>query len=228
MYKKAAILCGVIAFIVLIIAAAITYDWLVNRAEDPDNLIIHDPNTGTIIWGTEGLETPPPQDNTPDEPYGYEEYDENDINDGEEYEPVAQNDELMAPDFAMYGIDGNQVRLSDFFGKPIVLNFWTTWCPACVTETPYFQQLYEEVGSDVHILKVSLGEAPEHVGNFIASGGYDFPVFIDEGDGAALYNVARIPMTFFINAEGHTVASMLGSANEDTLLRGLEEAGFSW
>ena len=140
-----------------------------------------------------------------------------------------QTEGSPTPDFTMYDTYGNEVRLSDFFGKPIVLNFWTTWCPACVREMPYFEDLYYEMGDEIHILKVNLldgqRQTREIVDNFMADRGYNFPIFFDTGSGAALYGVRSIPLTLFINADGYEVNRILGSANADTLRRGLAYAG---
>jgi len=271
MYKKLAILCGIVAFGVLIFAAVATYNWLADRADAPDNLQVRE-NTTTIVWGAgEGIIEPNPtptgnlppiheraeEENGPDvdanedtpEATGEEVSSDGGNNDADENNtPTEDNeddadepdtddantsdndsDSLLAPDFAMYDIDGNLVRLSDFAGRPVVLNFWTTWCPACVRETPYFQQLYDEMGDEIYILKVNLldgrRETREQVDNFMAAGGYSFPIYFDEGDGAIYYNVRSIPVTFFIDAQGYAVASVTGMVNEDVLQRGLELAG---
>jgi len=130
--------------------------------------------------------------------------------------------EDLAPDFAMYNANGNRVNLSDFFGRPIILNFWTTWCPGCVVEMPYFQQLYAEVGSDVQIIKVNLREDREHVESFMTNNGFDFPLFFDAGTGATAYSVQFIPITFFIDSQGQLVSSIPGVATLDALLQELE------
>ena len=63
---------------------------------------------------------------------------------------------MTAPDFTVYDLDGNPVSLSDYFGKPIVLNFWASWCGPCKMELPDFQETYDELGGDVQFLIVNL------------------------------------------------------------------------
>jgi thiol-disulfide isomerase/thioredoxin len=138
--------------------------------------------------------------------------------------PVAEETEgrEQAPDFAMLDMHGNEVRLSDFFGKPIVLNFWATWCPSCVTETPYFEQLYSEHGDEIHILKVNLldgqRETRSRVDAFIEEGGYSFPIYFDiASEGPQAYGVRFIPSTFFIDADGYLSATVQGTLNEQAV-----------
>ena len=144
-------------------------------------------------------------------------------------ENIAEETNLQrASDFTMEDAAGNEVRLSDFIGQPVMLNFWATWCPACVRETPYFQNLYQEASNEVQILKVNLlgsrGETHNRVEEFMNAGGYTFPLFFDAaGEGARAYNITAIPITFFITAEGYIAATVQGSVNEDTLMRGVEK-----
>ena len=63
-----------------------------------------------------------------------------------ETETESQRTEPSANDFTVYDANGNAVKLSDFIGKPIVLNFWASWCPPCKSEMPHLQQLYEDYG----------------------------------------------------------------------------------
>ena len=132
-----------------------------------------------------------------------------------------------APDFVMEDIDGNEIRLSDFLGRPVVLNFWTTWCPSCVREIPYFEWLYQDDENDVQVLKVNLigsrGETHSTVESFMQAGGYTFPLYFDTvGEGAREYNVRAIPATFFITSEGYIAANVQGAVNETTLQSGLD------
>ncbi|MCL2215596.1 MAG: TlpA family protein disulfide reductase [Defluviitaleaceae bacterium] len=132
-----------------------------------------------------------------------------------------------AYDFAVVDSEGNEVRLSDFFGKPIVLNFWTTWCPACVRSSPYFEQLYRERGNDIHILKVNLPggrETRQAVDEFIAANGYTFPVYFDiYGEAARAYGIRPIPDTVFINTAGYITTRIVGAVNERALQEGMSK-----
>ena len=151
------------------------------------------------------------------------------------YEPEnlvqeSQNeDRVPAIDFAMLDQQNNELRLSDFFGVPIVLNFWTTWCPACVMESPYFETLYQEMGSEIHILKVNLLDGQREtrggVEGFMEEHGYTFPLFFDTtGEASGAYGIRGIPHTIFIDADGYIVARIQGAASEQSLREGIDAA----
>ena len=81
-----------------------------------------------------------------------------------ESEPAAETESadheepeyVLAPDFNVYDKDGNTVHLSVFFGKPIVLNFWASWCGPCQSEMPDFNEKYAELGDDIHFVMVNM------------------------------------------------------------------------
>ena len=130
-----------------------------------------------------------------------------------------------APDFTVYDADGNAVKLSDYFGKPIVLNFWASWCGPCKAEMPDFEEVYKERGEEIQFLMVNCTggrETLESAKSFIADSGYTFPVFYDlDLDASMTYGTSSIPMTFFIDAEGYLTAYTQGTTNADVLLQGI-------
>ena len=125
----------------------------------------------------------------------------------------------VAPDFAVYTLTGETARLSDFAGKPVVINFWATWCPPCRQELPGFENAWQQYGDDVVFLMVECGgETTEEVETFIAEGGYTFPVYVDsDGSGAAAYGINAIPVTALVDAEGKLFAYQVGAVEEDSL-----------
>lgn len=128
----------------------------------------------------------------------------------------------LASDFTVYDMDGNAVALSDFFGKPIVVNFWATWCGPCKSELPAFDTMYTKYKDEVHFLMVNLTdgsrETTESVTAFVKDGGYTFPVYFDTSmEAAYTYRVSSIPMTLFINADGQPVHTQIGAMSEETL-----------
>jgi thiol-disulfide isomerase/thioredoxin len=138
-----------------------------------------------------------------------------------------QPQQVQAPDFTVYDIQGNAVRLSDFFGKPIVLNFWASWCGPCQMEMPDFQEKFQELGKDIRFLMVNMTdgdrETVEIASTFIVDKQYTFPVFFDtESDAAITYGVYSLPTTFFIDADGNAVAQATGAINADTLQKGID------
>lgn len=139
--------------------------------------------------------------------------------------PDTQDEEeniVYAPDFTVLNMAGEEVSLSDFIGKAVVLNFWATWCGPCKSEMPHFETLYQEYGEQVEFMMVNLTDGvqdtAEDVVAFIEDTGYTFPVYLDtELSGAATYGVYSIPMSVFINAEGEIIYYQLGMMSEENL-----------
>ena len=131
-------------------------------------------------------------------------------------------DELpLAPDFTVYDKDGNEVHLSDFLGKPVVINFWATWCTYCKMHMPVFEEAYQTYGEDIHFLMINLTDGSrdtvESASAYIEEQGYTFPVYYDtDYSAAATYGASSIPITFFIDAEGHGIVYGRGALDEET------------
>jgi len=138
-------------------------------------------------------------------------------------------DELVIPavDFTVYDADGNAVKLSDFYGKPIVLNFWASWCGPCKSEMPDFQKAYTALEEEVQFLMVNMTDGSRETLDtakvFLADSGYTFPVFFDTDlDAAIKYSVYALPTTYFINAEGHLVAYAESALSAELLQKGID------
>jgi thiol-disulfide isomerase/thioredoxin len=134
---------------------------------------------------------------------------------------------LLAPDFVVYDENGNEVHLYDYIGKPIVLNFWASWCGPCKMEMPDFNERYLQLGDEIHFLMINMTDGARETisiaSAFIAEQGYQFPVFYDTtGSAAMTYGAYSLPTTFFIDAQGHAIAQAVGAIDADTLQQGID------
>ena len=132
-----------------------------------------------------------------------------------------------APDFTVLDMDGNERKLSEFIGKPIVLNFWASWCGPCKSEMPDFDAAYQQYGTEIHFLMVncttSSRETMDSAKALIADEGFTFPVYFDTtGYAADTYGAYSIPLTFFIDAEGYLEAYASGAIDGETLQTGID------
>ena len=141
--------------------------------------------------------------------------------------PEDANTTTAAPDFTMTDASGKSVSLADFKGKPILLNFWASWCGPCKSEMPDIQTAYEQYGNEIEFLIVNMtgmsGETQETASQFIKDNGYTFPVYFDEGySAAAAYGVNSIPQTYLIDPEGNIIGAAMGAMDAATVEQGIQ------
>lgn len=136
-----------------------------------------------------------------------------------------QTETALAPDFKVYDASGNTVRLSDFKGKPVVLNFWASWCYYCKEEMPDFETLSKE-HPEVQFMMINatdgVQETEESAKEYIEKEQFSFDVFFDTSMQAVFaYNISSFPTTIFIDADGNLVGGVSGMMNYDSILNGI-------
>ena len=128
---------------------------------------------------------------------------------GMEAEPPSIGD--IAPDFTSKDVNGNTVKLSDYKGKVILIEFWATWCPPCRELTPVLNKIYEKYkDKGFVILALTPEENIDTVISYIK--GYDitYPVLITDMKTTRRYGVISIPVSFLVNREGNVSEKHLG------------------
>jgi len=120
---------------------------------------------------------------------------------------------ISAPDFELTSLDGKKVKLSDYRGKAILLNFWATWCGPCKVEMPWFVDLQRKYGNDgLVVLGVAMddSEAPK-IAEFASQMGVNYPVLLGTDKVSEQYgNVEFLPTSFYINRDGKFVGKGVG------------------
>lgn len=134
-----------------------------------------------------------------------------------------------APDIALLDYNGNEVSLSDFYGKKgVVLNFWASWCPPCKAEMPDFEEAYQAYGEDIQFVMVSHlawgTDTVEKAKLFYDNSGYTFPIYFDyQFEAYTAYEINSIPKTIFIDENGSIVAEVHQMISRSQLIEYLEK-----
>lgn len=131
-----------------------------------------------------------------------------------------------APDFELENLNGERIRLSQLRGKPVVLNFWATWCAPCVIEMPIIQRSYEKYPGQFHVLAINADEPHLKVERFVEDIGLTFEVLLDPGGAIQeLYQIRGYPTSYFVDAEGIIRNTHIGTLTADQLSDYLIEFG---
>jgi peroxiredoxin len=123
-----------------------------------------------------------------------------------------------APDFSLVSLSGETVPLSQYEGRPLMINFWATWCAPCKVEMPLLQSRYEQHSDDLAILAIDYDEPKDVVQNFAGQLGLKFPILLDPGGKINdLFLVEGYPTSFFIDSSGVIQAVHVGQLTSQLL-----------
>ena len=134
-----------------------------------------------------------------------------------------QTERVAVPNFEFMDRDGNTVDFDSFKGKPVVINFWGTWCPYCVLEMGDFNKIAGEYKDDVNFLFLDVAnseeETVEKVEEYLADNGYDNIVsyFDNPGYGIYMFGINSFPTTVYVDSEGYLYDATIGMTNYDDI-----------
>jgi len=127
---------------------------------------------------------------------------------------------IKAPDFKLNTIDGKEIKLTDFKGKKIILNFWATRCPPCREEIPYFVKFYNENKNKIEIIGVAVGSKENEVIEIVKKYRITYPVCISDKNIEKLYGpINAVPTSFIIDENGYIKEKKIGMMTEEELKR---------
>ncbi|WP_019241385.1 MULTISPECIES: TlpA disulfide reductase family protein [Bacillus] len=131
--------------------------------------------------------------------------------------PVVK-DNQKAPDFTLENLQGEQVSLSDYKGKKVILNFWATWCGPCREEMPDMEKYYQEAGDSIEILAVNM-DTDNDVKGFVENYHLTFPILLDIKDEMSRpYDIISFPTTYFIDEQGIIKEKHIGQMSYETIV----------
>ncbi len=132
-------------------------------------------------------------------------------------------DKVLVPDFTFTDINGEDVSLSSLEGKPVIINFWASWCIYCELEMPDFEQLVSDYSDDVHIVMLNAigvnGESEQKALDYLQEEGFTgfTPYFDSYSQGVSLFGISSYPTTVFIDSEGYLFDAIIGKTDYDTV-----------
>src|SRR5947209_9721521 len=132
-----------------------------------------------------------------------------------------------APDFSLPSLTGQSMKLSDFQGKAVLLNFWATWCEPCKVEMPWFVDLQKKYGPQgLQVLGVAMDDAsPKDIAAFAQKMGVNYPILIGKEEVGAQYGgIDYLPSTFYISRDGKIMDHVFGLVSRSEIEASIEKA----
>lgn len=122
-----------------------------------------------------------------------------------------------APNFMLQNLEGENVSLSDYKGKKVILNFWATWCPPCRKEMPALEKFYQQNNNEIEILAVNT-DTNNDVADFVKSMNLTFPILLDHKTNVSgQYDILSLPTTYIIDEKGKLVKKQIGELSFEQL-----------
>ncbi|MCS6989043.1 MAG: TlpA family protein disulfide reductase [Chloroherpetonaceae bacterium] len=145
---------------------------------------------------------------------------------------VATTDGKAAPDFSLTTTDGKPLKLSDYKGKGVIVNFWATWCPPCRAEIPDMMELQKEYeGKGFSFIGIAIGDEEEKVKAFVSAQKMNYPVAVGTRELAMSYGkltaegaIRGIPTSFVINRKGEVIGYFVGARDKATFAEAIKQA----
>ena len=132
-----------------------------------------------------------------------------------------------APDFSLNALDGKTLKLSDYRGKAVLLNFWATWCEPCKIEMPWFVDLQKKYGPQgLQVVGVAMDDAPvKDISDFAQKMGVNYPILIGKEEVGTQYGgVQYLPSTFYISRDGKIVDRVFGLVSRSEIEANIQKA----
>ena len=141
--------------------------------------------------------------------------------------PAGKLQGQLAPDFTLTTPEGKTMKLSDFHGKAVLLNFWATWCEPCKVEMPWFVDLQKKYGAQgFQVLGVAMDDAsPNAIASFAQKMGVNYPILVGKEEVGAQYGgIDYLPSTFYINRDGEVIDHVFGLVSRSEIEANIEKA----
>jgi len=132
-----------------------------------------------------------------------------------------------APSFVLADLAGHPVALESFRGRPVLLNFWATWCGPCRAELPALQVVSRDSSDCLAVLGVAINSgSPEEIARFVRERGVDYPILLGDQKVVADYGVSAVPLSVLLDADGREAARWEGAISLEWVLAAVHSVAY--